>query len=390
MFTDQHNTSSPHSHISTLGLENLEPTDAKDAVLGQKNARKAAGIVIHMLRTNKMSGRAVLLLGPSTCGKTALAMAMSKEILSNFVHLSGCELSVESLMMHVRRAIRIKLRELKKIYEGEITSIRLKNFQFKIDLKSCKGSTTVKIGKSMYESVRDEELSIGDVVYIEPMCGIVKKIGRSENAFEYDIECGRKVPLPKKDVLRRKIVTQVLSLHDIDVAEETSDQLKNTMRHMLGKNGVKLSTMQDTNEIVNAYVENGMGEVQPGILFIDECHLLSKRVLFQIIKVIEDDLSPLVLLATNNKQFLEREDAQDLFNRLFVIKMEKDPSIIPDILKMRADKCRLSLHESAFCKLAAIGRERGLRRALNLLSLMKETDKEVTENDVRVLDELYD
>lgn len=68
-----------HSHIRGLGLgENLEPLDVADGMVGQKNARKACGILRTMIKEGKIAGRAVLLVGKPGTGKTAVAMGNSK------------------------------------------------------------------------------------------------------------------------------------------------------------------------------------------------------------------------------------------------------------------------------------------------------------------------
>ena len=51
-------------------------------------AREAAGIVVDMIRQKKMAGRALLLAGPPSTGKTALALGISQELGSK-VYLSA-------------------------------------------------------------------------------------------------------------------------------------------------------------------------------------------------------------------------------------------------------------------------------------------------------------
>lgn len=422
-------------------------TTGPGTLFGQKAAREGASLIVQMLRSRRIAGRAVLVYGPSGCGKSALTVAIEHEMNFNFVRLSGAEIgngfdygkeestdvdrknvpnekmernresgpysaralsqkdgiskkgpfsigaardtinNFSDLFFHARRAISVKFKEIKKVYEGEITSIRLKDYAFQIDLRSAKGVRTVCLHPSMYESVRDEELGIGDVVYIEPVCGIIKKVGRVETAFEFDIECGKAVALPKKDAMRKRIVAQRMSLYDIDMAEETSDEIRNTLFHILGAKNVKLRTFEETDTLLSLYVANCAGEVNPGILCIDDCHLIDGRTAQQLIQIMDAKMSPLVLLVTNERKFLERGDVKELVSRAMVIRMENEPGVYADILRARAKECGVSLMENALEKLEEIGKIRGLKRALSLLNVM---EAEVGTVDVGRLDELYE
>lgn len=48
--------------------------------VGQVAAREAAGLVVDMIRQKKMAGRALLLAGPPSTGKTALALGIAQEL----------------------------------------------------------------------------------------------------------------------------------------------------------------------------------------------------------------------------------------------------------------------------------------------------------------------
>lgn len=49
-------------------------------MVGQAHARKAAGVILQMIREGKIAGRAVLLAGQPGTGKTAIAMGMAKAL----------------------------------------------------------------------------------------------------------------------------------------------------------------------------------------------------------------------------------------------------------------------------------------------------------------------
>ncbi|MEM3537718.1 MAG: RuvB-like domain-containing protein, partial [Candidatus Korarchaeum sp.] len=102
-----------HSHIKGLGLD--ERGRAKlvaDGLVGQVRAREAAGLVVRMAKEGRLSGKAVLLAGPPGTGKTAIAVAIARELGEGvpFIQLSGSEIysaerkKTEVLMEAMRKA----------------------------------------------------------------------------------------------------------------------------------------------------------------------------------------------------------------------------------------------------------------------------------------------
>lgn len=73
-----------HSHIRGLGLDDvLEARAVSQGMVGQKDARRAAGIVVQMVREGKIAGRCILLAGEPSTGKTAIAVGMA-QVFKNF------------------------------------------------------------------------------------------------------------------------------------------------------------------------------------------------------------------------------------------------------------------------------------------------------------------
>ncbi|KAJ1555562.1 RuvB-like protein 1, partial [Cladochytrium tenue] len=121
-----------HSHIKGLGLREdgyAEPVAA--GFVGQENAREAAGVVVDLIKSKKMAGRAVLLAGAPGTGKTAIALALSQELGPKvpFCPMVGSEVfsseikKTEVLMENFRRAIGLRIKEVKEVYEGEVTEL---------------------------------------------------------------------------------------------------------------------------------------------------------------------------------------------------------------------------------------------------------------------------
>jgi RuvB-like protein 2 len=53
-----------HSHIHGLGLDDsLDPKKNFQGIVGQAEAKKAAGIILNIIREGKMNGRAIFING---------------------------------------------------------------------------------------------------------------------------------------------------------------------------------------------------------------------------------------------------------------------------------------------------------------------------------------
>lgn len=60
--------------------EDGTPAPLAAGFVGQEQAREAAGLVVDMIRSQKMAGRALLLAGAPGTGKTALALGIAQEL----------------------------------------------------------------------------------------------------------------------------------------------------------------------------------------------------------------------------------------------------------------------------------------------------------------------
>lgn len=121
-----------HTHIKGLGLaEDGNALPMASGFVGQQEAREACGIVVEMIRQKKMAGRALLLTGAPGTGKTALALGIAQELGSKvpFCPMVGSEVyssevkKTEVLMENFRRAIGLRIKENKEVYEGEVTEL---------------------------------------------------------------------------------------------------------------------------------------------------------------------------------------------------------------------------------------------------------------------------
>jgi len=123
----------------------------------------------------------------------------------------------EVLAENFRRAIGLRIKEIKEVYEGEVvelTPVETDNphggygktiSNVVIGLKTTKGVKQLKLDPTIYESLQKERVEVGDVIYIEANSGSVKRVGRSESfATTYDLEAEEFVPIPNGEVHKKK------------------------------------------------------------------------------------------------------------------------------------------------------------------------------------------
>ena len=124
-----------HSHIRGLGVDDdtLTPRAIAQGLVGQEKARKAAAIILQMVKEGKIAGRAVLIAGPPSTGKTAIAMGMAQSLGSDvpFTALASSEIfslemsKTEALTQAFRKSIGVRIKEESEMLEGEVVEIQI-------------------------------------------------------------------------------------------------------------------------------------------------------------------------------------------------------------------------------------------------------------------------
>lgn len=84
----------------------------------------------------------------------------------------------------------------------------------------------------------------------------------------------------------------------------------------------------EINKVVNKYIDQGVAELVPGVLFIDEVHMLDIECFTYLNRALESTLAPVVIFATNRGNCTVRGTdtvsphgiPTDLLDRLTIIK----------------------------------------------------------------------
>jgi len=387
-----------HSHIKGLGLKDGKPLMVADGFVGQMQAREAAGIVVEMIKSGRMAGRAVLLAGPPGTGKTALAIAIARELGEEtpFMILSGSEIysaemkKTEVLMQAMRKSIGVRIREFRKVYEGQVVDLKIEHDKHpynpyqqipvgaKITLKTKDEEKTFSVDETITSQLIGRGVNVGDVIWIDAETGRVTKIGVSgEKSTKYDIGVSRKIPIPSGPIAKEKEFIYTVTLHDLDTMQARSSGLASLIFGAREEKEISPEIRQRVDETVKKWVDEGTAQIIPGVLFIDDVHMLDIEALSFLSRAMEGELSPIIILASN-RGFTKIRGTDivsphglplDLLDRLLIIETKPyNRDEIKEILKIRAKEEKVNLSEEGLENLTDIGVKYSLRYAVQLLT----------------------
>jgi RuvB-like protein 2 len=280
-----------HSHIKGLGLNDaLETTTSSSScgMIGQASARRSVGIFCKMIQQKSIGGRALLLSGQPSTGKTAIAMGLSRELGDNvpFTSISGAEVfslemsKTESLTQAMRKSMGVSIQEETEIIEGEVVEIVVDTMNSsstnqtktgRMTLCTTDMETVYDLGTKMLDMLVKEKVSAGDVVSIDKSSGKLSKLGRSfSKSRDYDAmgASTKFVETPQGELQKRKATTHVVSLHEIDVI---NSRQQGFLALFAGDTGeIKQEIRDQIDSKVAEWREEGRATLVPGVLFIDE------------------------------------------------------------------------------------------------------------------------
>jgi len=419
-----------HTHIKGLGLdENLNAVKVKDGMVGQEKAREAAGLVVKMIKEGKLSGKCIILAGPPGTGKTAIAVGVSRELGPNvpFIQMSGSEIysserkKTEVLIEAIRKCIGVEIHEMRKVYEGEVTNVNIMTAphpynpyqkvpeSVRLTLKTKEEEKTIEAGATIAQQIISEGISEGNVVQIDAESGRMVNLGlslESSKGKTYDVDTRRKMPRPDGTVLKEKEFVYALTLSDMDEINARSRAGGGFFSLFLGAAETKeINTEIRTavDQQVKEWVDEGKAFIHPGVLFIDDSHLLDLEAFSFLGRAMESELVPIIILATNRGVARIRgTDVKsplgfplDLIDRAVIIAThDYDPESIREILRIRSEEEKVKIEKDALERLTEVGSKSSLRYSVQLLSLAAQNARtmgreRVNVEDVERVDKLF-
>lgn len=257
--------------------------------------------------------------------------------------------------------------------------------------------TIYDMGTKMIDSMTKEKVIAGDVIMLNKTSGRITKLGRSyTRSRDYDAMGAdtKFVQCPDGELQKRKEVVHVVSLHEIDCINSRTQGFLGLFSGDTGEIG---SEIRDAiNVKVGEWKEEGKAQIVPGVLFLDEVHMLDIECFSYINRALEDDLAPIVIMASNRGSTKVRGTEyrsphglpHDFLDRVVIISTQAyQEDDIREILKIRAQEEEVEVSPNALELLTKIGKEAGLRYASQLIATswqlaLKRKSKTIDQADV--------
>merc|ERR1719277_1662993 len=256
----------------------------------------------------------------------------------------------------------------------------------------------------MIEALQKEKVSAGDVISIDRASHRVTKLGRSfTRSRDYDAmgPSVRFVQCPEGELQKRKEVVHTVSLHEIDVINSRTQGFLALFSGDTGE--IKGEVREQINGKVAEWREEGKADVVPGVLFIDEVHMLDIECFSFLNRALESDLAPVLVVATNRGITRIRGTNYksphgipiDLLDRLLIISTTPyEEKEIKQILKIRCEEEDVEISDDALTVLTRIGMETSLRYSIQLITAAslvcrKRKGSEVDVDDIKRVYSLF-
>jgi len=140
---------------------------------------------------------------------------------------------------------------------------------------------------------------------------------------------------------------------------------------------IKAEVREQINTKVAEWREEGKAEILPGVLFIDEVHMLDIECFSFLGRALEHDLAPIVIMASNRGVSVIRGTNYeaphgipiDLLDRTLIVPTAPySDDEIKHILQTRCSEEDVLIEDKALDLLTRIGKETSLRYAIQLIT----------------------
>jgi RuvB-like protein 2 len=332
-----------------------------------------------------------------------LAQALAADLGDDvpFVTLSAAQVfsleksKTEALTQAVRQAMGVRITEETEIIVGEVVEIQMdtlvpssenanssasagrRTHAGRLTLCTTDMETVYDLGTKMIDLLRAQKVTAGDVIKIDHANGTLRKLGRSfARSRDYDAVSSttKFVQTPEGELQQRQEVVHTVSLHEMDVINSRQQGFLALFAGDTGEIPPELRDQIDAK--VASWRDEGRATLVPGVLFIDEVHMLDVECFSFLNRALESDLAPVLVLATNRGVARIRGTDYssphgiplDLLDRLLIIPTH--PYEANDLKKILAVRCtaeEVDVDDDALQLLARIASETSLRYALQLL-----------------------
>ena len=247
-------------------------------------------------------------------------------------------------------------------------------------------------------------MTAGDVITIDKASGRINKLGRSfTRSRDYDATGAqtRFVQCPEGELQKRKEVVHVVSLHEIDVI---NSRQQGFLALFAGDTGeIKSEVREQIDQKVAEWREEGKATIVPGVLFIDEVHMLDMECFSWLNRALESDMAPVLVIATNRGIAKIRGTSYksphgipiDLLDRLMIISTSPyTEAETKKILVIRCEEEDVEMAADALDLLTRIAMETSLRYAIHMiiaasLCAAKRKAPEVQVDDIKRVYSLF-
>merc|ERR1711959_333814 len=188
------------------------------------------------------------------------------------------------------------------------------------------------------------------------------------------------VQCPEGELQKRKEVVHTVSLHEIDV--------------------INSEVREQIDQKVSEWREEGKADIVPGVLFIDEVHMLDIECFSFLNRALENDMAPVLVAATNRGitkiRGTDYESPHgipiDLLDRMLII--NTDPYTADEVKRILTIRCEeedVEMTEDAIALLTRIGTDTTLRYAIHMITAAHLVcqKRQGTEVDIQDIKRVY-